>query len=161
MEEANKEFDWTDQDENEFESLKREGFSKFTKKDFNTFIFASAKHGRDNIKNIALELGKEEDDVKKYHIEFWKRYKELEGWEKLMEKIERGENEIKRQNKLLKIVKWVVASSGKDPWNHIQIDYKNVPKTFNQEEDVWLMILSSEHNMTNWEEIKLMAYINP
>lgn len=81
----------------------------------------------------------------------------MEGWEKLIEKIEKGENEIKRQHKLLKIVKWVVASCGKDPWNNIQIDYKNIPKTFNQEEDVWLLILAGEHNMRNWEEIKLMS----
>jgi len=39
----------------------------------------------------------------------------------------------------------VVAASGKDPWNNITIDYKNVPKTFNQEEDVWLLILAAEH----------------
>lgn len=54
-----------------------------------------------------------------------------------------------------------MASSGKDPWNNINIDYKNVPKTFNQEEDVWLLILAAEHYMKNWEEVKLMAYINP
>jgi len=66
-------FDWTAQNENEFEKLKTEGYLRWSKKDFNTFIFASAKYGRENIRQIAIELGKDEVEVKKYHETFWKR----------------------------------------------------------------------------------------
>jgi len=66
-------FDWTAKDESEFERLKTEGYSRWSKKDFNVFIYASAKYGRENIRQIAYELGKDENDVKKYHETFWKR----------------------------------------------------------------------------------------
>jgi len=64
-EEENNDFDWSKNDENEFETLKLQGYSKWSKKDFNTFIYASAKFGRENTRQIALELAKEELDVKK------------------------------------------------------------------------------------------------
>lgn len=57
-----------------------QGFASWTRRDFNTFIRACEKYGRNDIKSIASEMeGKTEEEVQRYAKVFKERYKELSG----------------------------------------------------------------------------------
>lgn len=57
-----------------------QGFSSWSRKDFNTFIRACERYGRNDIKSIASEMeGKTEEEVERYAKVFKERYKELNG----------------------------------------------------------------------------------
>lgn len=57
-----------------------QGFSTWSRKDFNTYIRACEKYGRNDVKGIASEMeGKSEDEVERYSKVFQERYKELNG----------------------------------------------------------------------------------
>lgn len=57
-----------------------QGFSSWTRRDFNTFIRACEKYGRNDIRGIASEMeGKTEEEVERYAKVFKERYKELNG----------------------------------------------------------------------------------
>lgn len=59
---------------------KFQGFSNWTRRDFNAFIRACEKYGRNDIKSIATEIeGKTEEEVERYAAVFKQRYKELNG----------------------------------------------------------------------------------
>jgi SWI/SNF-related matrix-associated actin-dependent regulator of chromatin subfamily A member 5 len=64
----------------EKERLLEDGFSSWSRRDFNTFIRACEKYGRNDIKSIASEMeGKTEEEVERYAKVFKDRYKELNG----------------------------------------------------------------------------------
>jgi hypothetical protein len=70
----------TVEEQEEKEQLLEEGFSTWTRRDFNTFIRACEKYGRNDIKNISSEMeGKTEEEVQRYAKVFQERYKELNG----------------------------------------------------------------------------------
>lgn len=57
-----------------------QGFSSWSRRDFNTFIRACEKYGRNDIKGIASEMeGKTEEEVERYAKIFKERYRELNG----------------------------------------------------------------------------------
>lgn len=57
-----------------------QGFATWTRRDFNTFVRACEKYGRNDIKGIASEMeGKTEEEVERYAKVFKARYKELNG----------------------------------------------------------------------------------
>jgi hypothetical protein len=59
---------------------KSQGFASWTRRDFNTFIRACEKYGRNDIKSIASDMeGKTEEEVQRYAKVFKERYKELSG----------------------------------------------------------------------------------
>lgn len=61
-------------------SLELQGFSTWTRRDFNTFIRACEKYGRNDIQSIASEMeGKTDEEVERYAKVFKERYKELNG----------------------------------------------------------------------------------
>ena len=71
--------------------------SLLPRRDFNAFVRATEKYGRKNVTQIATEIeGKSEADVRQYSEVFWKRYKELGDWEKVLKNIERGEQKLQR-----------------------------------------------------------------
>jgi SWI/SNF-related matrix-associated actin-dependent regulator of chromatin subfamily A member 5 len=70
----------TAEEQEEKEQLLEEGFATWTRRDFNTFIRACEKYGRNDIRSIAAEMeGKTEEEVQRYAKVFKERYKELSG----------------------------------------------------------------------------------
>jgi hypothetical protein len=70
------------------------------KRDFNHFIKANEKYGRDDIENIAKAVaveGKTLEEVIEYSAVFWDRCNELQDIERIMAQIERGEAKIQRR----------------------------------------------------------------
>jgi len=53
------------------------GFRTWLKSDFNNFVSASEKYGRDNISEIAKFVGKDTKEIKRYHAKFWENINEL------------------------------------------------------------------------------------
>ena len=82
----------------EKESLLTQGFTTWSKRDFNQFIKATEKHGRDDYENIAKEVeGKTPEEVMEYNSVFWERCHELQDIDRIMAQIERGEAKIQRR----------------------------------------------------------------
>ena len=55
----------TEEQQKEKEELLREGFSNWTKRDFNAFIKANEKYGRDDMENISRDVeGKTTEEVR-------------------------------------------------------------------------------------------------
>lgn len=87
----------------EKESLLTQGFTNWTKRDFNQFIKANEKYGREDIDNIAKEVeGKFPEEVVEYSQVFWERCHELQDIERIMAQIERGETKIQRRASIKK-----------------------------------------------------------
>lgn len=79
------------------------GFKSWNKTDFNSFITASEKFSRNNLKEIAKFLGKDLDEVEEYHKVFWEKIDELSDKERIIKQIQSGEDKIanKKYNMLL------------------------------------------------------------
>lgn len=81
----------------EKEKLLTEGFHDWTKRDFNNYVRACEKWGRNNLKELLKDVeGKTEEQIKEYHDVFWKRYREIEDYDRILKKIESGEEKIQR-----------------------------------------------------------------
>ena len=93
----------TDDEQVEKERLLTQGFTTWTKRDFNQFIKANEKYGRDDIENIAKEVeGKTPEEVMEYSAVFWERCHELQDIDRIMAQIERGEAKIQRRASIKK-----------------------------------------------------------
>lgn len=77
------------------------GFNNWTKRDFNQFIKANERFGRDDIEHISKEVeGKSPEEVMEYSAVFWERCHELQDVERIMAQIERGEGKIQRRSSI-------------------------------------------------------------
>ena len=66
-------------EQEEKEDLLSEGFTNWSKRDFNQFIRLHEKYGRDEVDSISKEIeGKTPDEVKEYAAVFWERKEELQ-----------------------------------------------------------------------------------
>lgn len=58
----------------ERDRLLEEGFSNWSRRDFNAFVRACEKYGRNALEEIAREVdGKTDEEVRKYAAVFWER----------------------------------------------------------------------------------------
>lgn len=101
-------FKLSEQELNEKEKLLSEGFADWSKKDFKIFCNALEKHGRYKLENILedvmSETGKDENDIKQYYVAFWLHYRRLSDWQKIIDKIEKGERKILRLREIRDII---------------------------------------------------------
>lgn len=87
--------------------LSENPFKDWMRRDFNAFLRACEKHGRQNIDAVAKEVeSKSEEEVKAYATVFFARYTELQDYEKYIKQIERGEQKIQRQQSIMKVC-WI------------------------------------------------------
>lgn len=147
--------DLTEAEQAEKEQLLSEGFQDWTKRDFNNYVRACEKWGRNNLNEIQEEVeGKTPELVKSYHDTFWKRYTELEDHDRIIKKIEAGEEKIHRREEIERLLKEKV-SQYRDPFNQLKINYgQNKGKAFNEEEDRYLLCMSQKLGYGNWEDLK-------
>lgn len=89
----------------ERERLLQDGFSNWSRRDFNAFVRSCEKYGRDSLSEIASEVeGKTEAEVRAYAKTFWKRTAELADEEKIIKTIEKGEHRIQRQQDIMNAI---------------------------------------------------------
>ncbi|KAL0994230.1 hypothetical protein UPYG_G00119550 [Umbra pygmaea] len=126
----------------EREKLLTQGFTSWNKRDFNQFIKANEKYGRDDIDNIAREVeGKTPEEVIEYSAVFWERCNELQDIEKIMAQIERGEARIQRRISIKKALDAKIARY-KAPFHQLRIQYgTNKGKNYTEEEDRFLICM--------------------
>lgn len=97
----------TESEEQEKKDLAQEGFSSWSRRDFTNFVHLCAKYGRNDFESIASEFEgtKTAKDIQAYSAVFWKRYTEIDGYDRYIAQIESGEERIKKsqhQQALLK-----------------------------------------------------------
>uniref|UniRef100_A0A8C6KL88 SNF2 related chromatin remodeling ATPase 5 n=1 Tax=Nothobranchius furzeri TaxID=105023 RepID=A0A8C6KL88_NOTFU len=126
----------------EKENLLQQGFTIWSKRDFNQFIKANEKWGRDDIENIAREVeGKTPEEVMEYSAVFWERCNELQDIEKIMAQIERGEARIQRRISIKKALDSKIGRY-KAPFHQLRISYgTNKGKNYTEEEDRFLICM--------------------
>lgn len=104
MEAQLSDFRLSDEDQAEYKRLQEEGFPDWSRKDFKCFTTSLERHGRYNLpailKEMAEECNKDEMDVKKYFVQFWLNYTRLADYEKIIERITKGEQKINRLRKI-------------------------------------------------------------
>ncbi|KAK8507090.1 hypothetical protein V6N13_069881 [Hibiscus sabdariffa] len=146
----------------EKEHLLEEGFSSWSRRDFNTFIRACEKYGRTDIKGIASEMeGKTEEEVQRYAKVFKERYKELNDYDRIIKNIERGEARITRKDEIMKAI-GKKLDRYKNPWLEMKIQYgQNKGKLYNEECDRFMICMIHKLGYGNWDELKAAFRTSP
>ncbi|KAI4345461.1 hypothetical protein L6164_012585 [Bauhinia variegata] len=146
----------------EKERLLEEGFSSWSRRDFNTFIRACEKYGRNDIKSIASEMeGKTEEEVERYAKGFKERYKELNDYDRIIKNIERGEARISRKDEIMKAI-GKKLDRYKNPWLELKIQYgQNKGKLYNEECDRFMICMVHKLGYGNWDELKAAFRTSP
>ncbi|PON80294.1 ISWI family [Parasponia andersonii] len=146
----------------EKERLLEEGFSSWSRRDFNTFIRACEKYGRNDIKGIASEMeGKTDEEVERYAKVFKDRYKELNDFDRIIKNIERGEARISRKDEIMKAI-GKKLDRYKNPWLELKIQYgQNKGKLYNEECDRFMICMVHKLGYGNWDELKAAFRTSP
>merc|ERR1712168_531305 len=124
------------------DELLTQGFTSWNKRDFNQFIKACEKYGRDDLTNICKEVeGKSPAEVREYASVFWERCNELTDIERIMAQIERGEAKIQRRISIKEAMEAKMARY-KSPFHQLRIQYgTNKGKNYTEEEDRFLVCM--------------------
>jgi len=144
----------TEEEQSEKDKLAAEGFGDWNKRDFQQFINGSAKYGRTNYEDIALEVdSKEPDEIKAYAKIFWKRYKEIANWEKHIDSINEGEE---RRAKVVQHGKLLRQKMGlyRVPLQQLKINYTvstTNKKVYTEEEDRFLLVMLDRFGLESEE----------
>ncbi|MQL96698.1 hypothetical protein Taro_029380 [Colocasia esculenta] len=152
----------TAQEQKEKERLLEEGFSTWTRRDFNTFIRACEKYGRNDIKSIASDMeGKDIEEIERYAKVFKERYKDLNDYDRIIKNIERGEARISRKDEIMKAI-GKKMDRYKNPWLELKIQYgQNKGKLYNEECDRFMICMVHKLGYGNWDELKAAFRTSP
>lgn len=140
----------------EREELEAEGFSDWTRAEYNKFVKACEKHGREQLQLITEEIGsKTFDEVNAYSTAFWSRGAALiSDYDKTYKRIEEGERKIHEKARMAEALRSKVGSTD-NPWQTLTIKYgNNRGKLFTEEEDRFLMCMTNELGYSKWDELK-------
>jgi SWI/SNF-related matrix-associated actin-dependent regulator of chromatin subfamily A member 5 len=149
----------------EKEKLLTQGFTNWTKRDFNQFIKANEKYGRDDIDNIAKDVeGKTPDEVMQYSSVFWERCHELQDIDRIMAQIDRGEAKIQRRASIKKALDAKMARY-RAAFHQLRIAYgTNKGKNYTEEEDRFLVCMLHKLGFDKenvYEELRAAIRIAP
>ncbi|KAI9906732.1 hypothetical protein PsorP6_016200 [Peronosclerospora sorghi] len=144
----------------ELKALEKEGFGDWTRRDLKQFITSCERYGRADktrvCEEVSMVLGKDLAQVERYFETFWSRYTELKDYAKYIEKIERGEKRLERNE----VVKQALARKCsryshplRDMRLHYPAGYKS--KGYILEEDVFLVVMMNKYGpLEHWGEIR-------
>ncbi|CAI6086349.1 unnamed protein product [Clonostachys chloroleuca] len=134
----------TEDERQEKEELSTQGFGDWSRRDFTSFINASAKCGRNDLDGISAEIeNRTTSEVKAFAKVFWQRYKEISDYQKYIKIIEDGEERTRRiehQQKLLR----KKMQQYRVPLQQLKINYSvstTNKKVYTEEEDRFLLVL--------------------
>jgi len=139
------------------EQLLAQGFGSWTRRDFTAFIRGCEMWGRHDLSSVTQEVeGKSEREVAKYASVFFKRYHEIKDWEKLLRRIDAGEQKIQRR---IEIQNYLAKKVGrtKNPWVQMRIDYGGPSgrgKQYTEENDRFLVCMCNQLGYGRWDELK-------
>merc|ERR1711944_374776 len=129
-------------EQEEKEDLLTQGFTNWSKRDFNQFIRLHEKYGRNDINSISKEIeGKTPEEVIEYSKIFWDRCQELQDIDRIMAQIEKGETKIQRRALIRKALDAKIARY-RAPFHQLRIAYgTNKGKNYTEEEDRFLVCM--------------------
>merc|ERR1719362_187145 len=132
----------TEEEQEEKEDLLLQGFTNWSKRDFNQFIRLHEKYGRSEIDSISKEIeGKSPEEVVEYSKVFWERNNELQDIDRVMAQIEKGEAKIQRRGLIKKSLDSKIARY-RAPFHQLRIAYgTNKGKNYTEEEDRFLVCM--------------------
>eukprot|EP00934_Nitzschia_sp_Nitz4_P004538 Nitzschia sp. Nitz4//scaffold162_size51285//15820//20464//NITZ4_006968-RA/size51285-processed-gene-0.20-mRNA-1//1//CDS//3329537970//4528//frame0 len=149
----------------EKESLLKEGFITWSRPNYSTFVKASARHGRDEISKIALEVGKSEEEVQLYANAFWgkqgqTRFSEHE-YDRVVKLIEKGERKI-RDIKSLETATRRLVMLFDNPWEELEFSHVNTKdKLFSPANDRYLLCWTHKYGYGEWGAVKMAIRRSP
>lgn len=132
----------TEEEQEEKDELLTQGFTNWSKRDFNQFIRLHEKYGREEIDSISKEIeGKTPEEVVEYSKVFWDRCTELQDIDRIMAQIEKGEAKIQRRALIRKALDAKIARY-RAPFHQLRIAYgTNKGKNYTEEEDRFLVCM--------------------
>ncbi|KAL1594401.1 chromatin remodeling complex Adenosinetriphosphatase [Paraconiothyrium brasiliense] len=150
----------TEEELAEKERLINKGFPEWNKRDFQQFLNGSAKYGRTNYDGISEEVdGKTADEIAEYAKVFWKKYKDLNNWQKHLGVIEEGEARVRMAEERKALVAKKV-NMYRMPLQQMVIKYTvstTNKKVYTEEEDRFLLVMLHKHGVegdTIFEKIR-------
>jgi SWI/SNF-related matrix-associated actin-dependent regulator of chromatin subfamily A member 5 len=150
----------TEAELDERRALQAEGFGNWSKKDYNNFLRACARHGRGNLQAIAQDVdAKPPKEVERYARAFWSRGVEGGGLSEpvrdhAIREIEKGEAKIQRVADIMTAIRRKLAQY-KDPWQELKLAYgQSKGRAFTEEEDRFLLCAVDALGYGQWEEVK-------
>lgn len=89
----------------EKERILASGFSSWTKRDFSQYVKMLERFGRNDINSVANNVeGKTPAEVFKYNEVFWKRYREIQDYERIIAQVEKGEAKFQQNVKFKELL---------------------------------------------------------
>lgn len=160
LEKELEEIEMDPKDVKQLERLEREGFGDWTRQHLKQFITSCERYGRADRASVCAEVAqltaKEVGQVERYFDTFWKRYSELKDHAKYLEKIERGEKRMER-NEVVKQALARKCSRYATPLRDMKLHYPNGYKSkgYTLEEDVFLVVMMNKYGpLEHWSEIR-------
>ncbi len=149
------------EEEAERKALLAEGFASWAKRDFKTFTAACERHGRNAKDAVVVEIAEVTDkspaEVARYFDVFWARYTELAEAPKFMDRIEKGEQKIKRREVLETIIADKVGRYP-DPYRSLLLPYGPNKlasmRGYTEEEDRFLVCALNTLGYGCWDALK-------
>lgn len=148
----------TNEEQDEKQRLLDEGFGDWTKRDFQQYIKALEKYGRDSdIEQYAQVIdSKSVDDIKEYHNVFMKRYREIDNIDKYISNIEKGEEKLRKLNETNTLIKnKILQCDSNDILGTLSITYPAAQKSYTELEDKYIIYVLSYVGYSNWVELQI------
>ncbi|KAL7570972.1 hypothetical protein ACA910_002597 [Epithemia clementina (nom. ined.)] len=174
------------QEELEKKTLLAEGFPDWSRKDFKSFCTALERYGRYDFHRISSdvinETGKELSEVQRYFVAFFTNYTRIHDWQKIMDRVEKGEKKILRLRQIRDAIQEKVerhledtfgehygenAGEGKQlpsvaelihhSWSKMKINYGSGTRGrgYQEEEDAFLVCMMYRHGFGAAERIRM------
>lgn len=132
------------------QKLQDQGFAHWNRRDFQQFVNGSAKYGRTNYELISDEVdSKSPEEIKEYAKVFWKRFHEIEDYEKHIKSIDAGEERRKTNDRNRKLIRKKMEMY-RVPLQQMKIHYTvstTNKKVYTEEEDRFLLVMLDKHGV--------------
>ncbi|KAJ6257378.1 hypothetical protein Dda_8267 [Drechslerella dactyloides] len=149
----------TEEEVQEKDRLAEQGFSDWSKRDFQQFVNLSARYGRKALDSIAGDMdSKDVKQVKAYAKVFWDRYTEIEGYDRAIQTIVAGEERTEKVRKQQENLRKKIEQY-RVPLQQMKISYSvstTNKKVYTEEEDRFLLVQLDRYGL---ESENLYEYI--
>ena len=176
----------SDQEELEKTKLLAEGFPDWSRKDFKSFCTALERYGRYEFHRISSdvmnETGKDLSEVRRYFVAFFTNYTRINDWQKILDRVERGEKKILRLRQIRDAIQEKVERHLEDTfgeyygdqsdgqkklpsvaelihysWPRMRINYGSGARGrgYQEEEDAFLVCMMYRHGFGAAERIRM------
>lgn len=175
-------------EEKEKSILLSEGFPDWSRRDFKSFCTALERHGRYDFENISRdvinETGKDLSEIQRYFVAFFTYYTRINEWQKIIDRLERGEKKILRLRQIRDAIQEKVERHLEDTfgeyygedtenvkqqkipsvaelihysWHRMKINYGTGSRGrgYQEEEDAFLVCMMHRHGYGAAERIRM------